>query len=155
MFGLVPFGARKDLARREDPFSQIFDVFNEPFFRNELAPFSSNWGAQSFRVDVKDNGDAYELTAELPGVKKEDIALRYENSYLTIEAKKDERKDEKDDSGNYIMRVYDAAGNMTEYTFTILMYFNASSLAFFALVLAVIIAVIVYVLRKRRRLKIG
>ena len=38
------------------------------------------------------------------GVKKEDIALRYENSYLTIEAKKDERKDEKDDSGNYIRR---------------------------------------------------
>ena len=104
MFGLVPFGTRKDLARREDPFSHIFVVLNEPFFRNELAPFSSNWGAQSFRVDVKDNGDAYELTAELPGVKKEDIALRYENSYLTIEAKKDERKDEKDDSGNYIRR---------------------------------------------------
>ncbi|MBP5200092.1 MAG: Hsp20/alpha crystallin family protein [Schwartzia sp.] len=104
MFGLVPFGARKDLARREDPFSQIFDVFNEPFFHNELAPFSSNWGAQSFRVDVKDNGDAYELTAELPGVKKEDIALRYENSYLTIEAKKEERKDEKDEGGNYIRR---------------------------------------------------
>ena len=59
------------------------------------------------------------------------------------------------DSGNYIMRVYDLAGNMTEYTFTILMYFNASSLVFFALVLAVIIAVIVYVVSQRRRLKIG
>ena len=104
MFGLVPFAARKDLARREDPFSHIFDVFNEPFFHNELAPFSSNWGAQSFRVDVKDNGDAYELTAELPGMKKEDIALRYEHSYLTIEAKKEEQKDEKDDGGNYIRR---------------------------------------------------
>ena len=104
MFGLVPFEARKDLAKREDPFSQIFDVFNEPFFHSGLAPFSSNWGAQSFRVDVKDNGDAYELTAELPGVKKENIALSYENSYLTIEAKHEEQKDEKDDSGNYIRR---------------------------------------------------
>ena len=104
MFGLVPFGARKDLARREDPFSQIFDVFNEPFFHRGLAPFSSNWGAQSFRVDVKDAGDAYELTAELPGVKKENIALSYENSYLTIEAKKESQKDEKDDGGNYIRR---------------------------------------------------
>ena len=104
MFGLVPFGARKDLANREDPFSQIFDVFNEPFFHSGLAPFSSNWGAQSFRVDVKDNGDAYELTAELPGVKKENIALSYEHSYLTIEAKHEEQKDEKDDSGNYIRR---------------------------------------------------
>lgn len=104
MFGLVPFGARKDLARREDPFSQIFDVFNEPFFHSGLAPFSSNWGAQSFRVDVKDNGDAYELTAELPGVKKENIAISYENSYLTIEAKQEEKKEEKDDNGNYIRR---------------------------------------------------
>ena len=59
------------------------------------------------------------------------------------------------DSGNYIMRVFDAAGNEAEYTFTILMYFNASSLAFFALVLGVIIAVIVYIVVQRRKLKIG
>ncbi|MBO4853143.1 MAG: Hsp20/alpha crystallin family protein [Schwartzia sp.] len=104
MFGLVPFAARKDLARREDPFTQIFDVFNEPFFHSSLAPFASDWGAQSFRVDVKDTGDAYELTAELPGMKKEDVSLSYENSYLTIEAKKEEQKDEKDEGGNYIRR---------------------------------------------------
>ena len=104
MFGLVPFAARKDLARREDPFTQIFDVFNEPFFHSGLAPFASDWGAQSFRVDVKDTGEAYELTAELPGMKKEDVSLSYENSYLTIEAKKEEQKDEKDEGGNYIRR---------------------------------------------------
>lgn len=59
------------------------------------------------------------------------------------------------DSGNYIMRVFDAAGNEAEYNFTILMYFNASSLAFFALVLGVIIAVIIYIVIQRRKLKIG
>ena len=37
-------------------------------------------------------------------MKKEDITLRYENSYLTIEAKKDEQKEEKDDGGSYIRR---------------------------------------------------
>ena len=104
MFGLVPFAARKDLAKREDPFTQIFDVFNEPFFHSGLAPFASDWGAQSFRVDVKDTGEAYELTAELPGMKKEDVSLSYENSYLTIEAKKEEQKDEKNEGGNYIRR---------------------------------------------------
>ena len=104
MFGLGPFSARKDLAKREDPFSQIFDVFNEPFFHGGLEPFDSNWGPQSFRVDVKETDGAYELTAELPGMKKENIALSYENSYLTIEAKKEEQKDEKDDGGNYIRR---------------------------------------------------
>ena len=55
-------------------------------------------------MDVKETDGAYELTAELPGMKKENISLSYENSYLTIEAKKEEQKDEKDDGGNYIRR---------------------------------------------------
>ena len=59
------------------------------------------------------------------------------------------------DSGNYIMRVYDAAGNMQEYKFTIMTYFNAGSWFFFSLVLAVIIAVAAYIIIKRKRLKIG
>ena len=57
--------------------------------------------------------------------------------------------------GNYIMRVYDAAGNMREYNFTIMLYFNASSWFFFLLVLAVIGAVVAYVFIKRKKLKIG
>ena len=103
MFGLVPFGSRNGLAKKEDGFDRLFDVFNEPFFSGDWAPFAG-WNASSFKVDVKDNGASYELTADLPGMKKEDISLRYENNYLTIEAKKDEAKDEKDDKGNYIRR---------------------------------------------------
>lgn len=59
------------------------------------------------------------------------------------------------DSGNYIMRVYDAAGNMKEYQFTIMVYFNAGSWVFILAVLAVIAAVAAYVIFKRRSLKIG
>ena len=59
------------------------------------------------------------------------------------------------DSGNYILDAYDAAGNMTEYTFTIMVYFNVNSLVFIALLLAVIIGVLVYIFIKRERLKIG
>ncbi len=59
------------------------------------------------------------------------------------------------DSGNYIMRVYDAAGNMREYSFTIMLYLNVSSWLFILLVLASIAAVVVYVVMKRKRLKIG
>lgn len=103
MFGLVPFGARKDLARRDDGFNSLFDIFNEPFFQGAMMPFGDSLNA-SFKVDVKDNGNAYELKADLPGLKKEDIALRYENNYLTIEAKREEAKDEKDAQGNFIRR---------------------------------------------------
>ncbi len=103
MFGLVPFGTRKDLAKNEDSFRGLFDIFNEPFFNSAFESYG-NWGGSAFKVDVKDKGDTYELTADLPGMKKEDIALQYENNYLTISATQDEAKDEKDDDGNYIRR---------------------------------------------------
>ena len=103
MFGLVPFGSRKSLAKNEDGFRSLFDLFNEPFF-NDNFPSLNHFGTTSFKVDVKDTGDAYELTADLPGMKKEDITLHYENNYLTISAGKDESREEKDEKGNYIRR---------------------------------------------------
>ena len=87
MFGLVPFA--KNISNKDDDFNSLFDVFNEPFFHNALSPFST---AKSFKVDVKDLGSAYELTAELPGIKKENISLSYENSYLTIKVANKEEK---------------------------------------------------------------
>ena len=59
------------------------------------------------------------------------------------------------DSGSYIITVYDAAGNSTEYGYTVMLYLNASSLSFFLLLGACIIAIIVYIIIKRKRLEIG
>ena len=102
MFGLVPFVSRKNLAKGNDGFHSLFDMFNEPFFNDFMAPANINAGG--FKVDVKDNGNAYELIADFPGLKKENISLDYENNYLTISAKTEEGKDEQDDKGNYIRR---------------------------------------------------
>lgn len=97
MFGLVPFNNSKMLAN--DGFQSLFDVFNEPFF-NDFPMTSSSTG--KFKVDVKDKGTDYELTAELPGLKKEEISLGYNNGYLTISTqKKEEQNEEKE---NYIRR---------------------------------------------------
>ena len=106
MFGLVPFGSKKnnEVARREDGFNSLFDIFNEPFFTNPFAGFGDMGMPASMRVDVKDNGSSYELTADLPGMEKKDISLSYDNNYLTIEAHRDESSDQKDDHGNYIRR---------------------------------------------------
>lgn len=105
MFGLVPFGSKKDLTKANaDGARSIWDVFDEPFFQNDFFP-SVDWNQSGgMRVDVKDNGTSYELTADLPGMKKEDINLSYQNGYLTIAAKKDETNEQKDDAGNYIRR---------------------------------------------------
>lgn len=101
MFGLVPFA--KNISKKDSDFNSLFDIFNEPFFHNALSPFSA---AKSFKVDVKDLGSAYELTAELPGVKKENISLSYENSYLTIKVVNKEEKsaDDKDKTAEKYLR---------------------------------------------------
>ena len=100
MFGLVPFGGRRNISKRgNDDFQSLFDIFNEPFFNMPAMNMSAG-----FKVDVKDNGNAYELIADFPGLKKENITLDYENSYLTISAKTEEGNDEQDDKGNYIRR---------------------------------------------------
>ena len=59
------------------------------------------------------------------------------------------------DSGNYVLRVYDPAGNMSQYDLIILMYFNVSSIVFFLLVILTIGAVAAYIYFKRKTLKIG
>lgn len=100
MFGLVPFA--KNLTKGNNDLGNLFDVFDEPFFQNVFAPV--NQAIKSFKVDVKDKGDAYELTADLPGVKKENISVDYNKGYLTVktteekvsEAPKAEAKDAKE-----------------------------------------------------------
>lgn len=97
MFGLVPFMARNNDLARGNTFDRLLDAFDEPFF--------TGFGrVPEFKVDVKDKGDAYEINAELPGLKKENISLKYENNYLTISTKQEDAKDEQDEKGNYVRR---------------------------------------------------
>lgn len=58
-------------------------------------------------------------------------------------------------SGSYVIRVFDDAGNSSEYAYTILIYLDASGIAFFALLAASAAAVIIYILLKRKRLQVG
>ena len=57
--------------------------------------------------------------------------------------------------GNYRLIVKDPAGNSVEYVFIILQYFNMQSWVFFLMVFAAVVTVLIYVLTKRRRLKIA
>ena len=96
MFGLIPFASKSELSKDENVFDRLMNVFDEPFMQSFHMP--------DFKVDVKDNGESYDLTAELPGLKKEDISLTYENNYLTIATKSEQSKDEKDDKKSYVRR---------------------------------------------------
>ena len=45
-------------------------------------------------VEIKEKEDRFEIKAELPGVKKEDLDIDMDKSYITINAKKEEEKEE-------------------------------------------------------------
>lgn len=46
----------------------------------------------SMPVEMTDKGKAYEVKAELPGVKKEDLDIDIDKNYIVINAKKEEEK---------------------------------------------------------------
>jgi hypothetical protein len=59
------------------------------------------------------------------------------------------------DAGNYRLIVRDPAGNATEYDFIILQYFNVQSWIFFLMVFAALVAVAIYAVIERKKLKIA
>ena len=56
------------------------------------------------RTDVRDLGNVYEMTMNLPGIKKENVKAELKDGYLTISASSASQKDEKDSDGVYIRR---------------------------------------------------
>ena len=104
MFGLVPTKPKKHELDSFGPFRWFGEDFFAPMMHDDLVPPLSAHVMNSFKVDVKDLGNSYEISAELPGMKKENIRLDYHDNYLTIAARTDVTEEKKDSEGNYIHR---------------------------------------------------
>lgn len=78
--------------------SLLDDFFNYPFVHEETSAGSL------MQTDVKDMDDSYEITMNLPGIKKEDVKAELKDGYLTISASTAANNDEKDSNGRYIRR---------------------------------------------------
>ena len=79
--------------------SLLDDFFDFPFENSYRSGRS-----QLMRTDIKDTDQGYEVTMNLPGVKKEDVKAELKDGYLTISASSNNNRDEKDDNGRYIRR---------------------------------------------------
>lgn len=73
-----------------DPFEDFF----KPFFYGE-----NRHG--SMKTDIKETENGYEMKIDLPGFDKKDISLKLKNGYLTVEAEKSEKEEDKK---NYLRR---------------------------------------------------
>lgn len=54
------------------------------------------------KVDIEDLKDRYEVTCDMPGFTKDEIHINYENGILSIAAKRDDKKETKDEEKHYI-----------------------------------------------------
>lgn len=78
----------------------LFDsVFDSPSFMRGFG--SAN---NLMETDVKETDKGYEISMNLPGFKKEDVAGEVKDGYLIISAKTDSSNDTKDKDGRYIRR---------------------------------------------------
>lgn len=77
------------------------DLFEEVFDSRIYAyPHNNNL----MKTDVKETDQGYELSMDLPSVKKEDLKAELKDGYLNISATSNQNNDEKDENGRYIRR---------------------------------------------------
>lgn len=90
MIDLIPFG--KTRGNYLDYFLNDWPIKREDFNKN----FSV------FRVDIVDEGENYKMTADLPGVKRENLDVSVDNNMLSISV--NSSGEENDNNQNYVRR---------------------------------------------------
>ena len=87
-------------------FDAFDDFFNSPFDRQFDRPdrMPPHPPVQVMKTDVKETETGYELSVDLPGVKKENVKAELNDGYLTISATTEQNHDKQDENGKYIRR---------------------------------------------------
>ena len=79
-----------------------------PFGWPEMAPSTAPKALRAFdhvpKVEVKENGKAYTVTIELPGLDEKDVKVQVEDDVLTISGEK--KVEQTDDKMHYTERSY-------------------------------------------------
>lgn len=81
------------------------DEIVEQFFSTGQSMTESRSGVYSPKVDIHETKNGYEISAEMPGVNKEDLEVTLENGVLTVEAEMPEKsKAEEADNERRVLR---------------------------------------------------
>jgi len=83
---------------RRDPFDDLF----RGFFVRPVDFNGTPQQAPSIKMDVKEQGDSYQVHAELPGVKKEDIHVVVDGNLVSISA--EVKQDQEVKEGDRVLR---------------------------------------------------
>lgn len=95
------------MTKQPTPFSELTELLEN--MQKSIEGMTHGYDDESFmasarskmRVDIKDEGETFELTAELPGFDREDIDVRMTDRTLRIAAEREEQSEDKP-KGKYI-----------------------------------------------------
>ena len=88
-------------------------IFNESLFDDFFGDFAhpaknaaryNTSASNMMRTDIKEGEQGFELDVELPGFNKENLDAQLKDGYLTISAKTNTTREEKDENGKYIRK---------------------------------------------------
>lgn len=88
-----------NLQLRKDPFAVFDELFDQMLNRNGYLAARGADNAPAFaraRLDVIDSGAAYEVKADLPGVRKEDISVDLHDNRVSISAVSRNEREQKE-----------------------------------------------------------
>ena len=84
--------------------SDIFDDFMDFSFPDVNRELYGKHAKNVMKTDVRELDNGYEIIVDLPGFKKDEIEVQFDNGYLNISAAKGLDKDESDKKGKYIRK---------------------------------------------------
>lgn len=78
-------------------------LFDDAFFNDFFRPLAvRETGEKVPAIDVTESDDAYQVTVDLPGVKKDDIKVSLENGILSVRA--ETRREDKEEKEGKLIR---------------------------------------------------
>lgn len=89
------------LSTRRDRFDDLFADFFRRFARPALL---AEEGPGDIKIDLTENERDYQVRAEIPGARKEDIRVSVDGNYVSISAEVKKEKEEKDKGGRVLMK---------------------------------------------------
>ncbi|MDZ7291794.1 MAG: Hsp20/alpha crystallin family protein [candidate division KSB1 bacterium] len=99
---LVRWNPARELARMQEEMDRLFGRF----MRGDALETSFARGDWEPAVDISETADNYIITAELPGLTKDDVRVSYEDGMLTIRGEKRQEKEEKGKNYHRMERSY-------------------------------------------------
>ena len=81
---------------RVDPFGDLFDDLMKGFFVRPIGNPAANPLPERLKVEVAEQNGTYRVTAEIPGVKKDDIHVTIDGDQVTIAAEVKQEKEAKE-----------------------------------------------------------